>query len=105
MNDALRRFVACRSLASWLAICVSAMILVLVLDDLPAERQGWNYLSARGLPAGTILAAMALAWVRNSTFWAWVLIAGFGGAWLHRSAVRAQPAGRAEEKAEHGTRS
>ncbi|MGC2519591.1 MAG: hypothetical protein WA373_10875 [Burkholderiales bacterium] len=86
----LRRFIADRSLFTWLVLCLGATICALIILDLPAELQAWDYLSARGVPAWAFFGGLAIGWARNSTFWSWLLIVGVAAVWLHRTVLRSR---------------
>ena len=75
-------FVTRLPLFAWVGCCLAITVLGLVAYDWSVEEAAWAALDSAGLPAWLIISSIALAWVRNSTFWTWMVLVGFGSGWL-----------------------
>ena len=91
----MTRFVARFPLFAWVACCLAMTVFVFVVYDLSAERAAWVTFDAAGYPVWAIISGIAIAWLRNSTFWAWLVIVGVGSGWLwfhaRKACVRPKP--------------
>ena len=87
MINNLGDFATRRSLISWLALCVTAPMLILVIYDWRAEAQAWIALRVAGFPIWGIIGGIAVGWLMNSVFWAWIVLAA-GAGWMFRRSAQ-----------------
>jgi hypothetical protein len=78
----MSRFAAKLPLYAWVGLCLAMTVLVLVIDDWSAEQAAWVTLDAAGFPVWAIISGIAIGWLRNPTFWSWLVIVGFGSGWF-----------------------
>jgi hypothetical protein len=88
MIDSFMRWLARISLYHWVALCVTATVVLLVLLDWSQEQTWWSVLSHDGMPTPDIVLGLAFAWVRSGTFWFWILAVGVSSWLLWRYANR-----------------
>ncbi len=69
-------------LYAWVGLCLAVTILALVIYDWAAEQAAWVALNAAGFPVWAIMLGFVIGWIRNSVFWAWMILVGFGSGLL-----------------------
>jgi hypothetical protein len=74
-------------LIKWITLCIGVTMLLLVVYDWRAEADAWVQLSSAGVPIWAIVVGIAVGWLQNGTFWAWIFLASMAG-WALRDHAR-----------------